>query len=156
MPSYLTFAEYRAESHVKDGLIALVPQAKVEVWLGKQSALIRDRLTKRYAVNFDDPGPVPATITKWLVWLVDYHVVDWTGGNPEGGEIDLRKRLFDQADAEIKEAAESEKGLIELPLRNTDPLGASAINKGGPLVAVNNTIYGFFDGQQTARDEGGW
>jgi hypothetical protein len=156
VPSYLTFAEYKSASLVKDALIALVPQAKVEVWLGQQSALIRDRLTKRYAVDFNDPGPVPATITKWLGWLVDYHVVDWTGGNPEGGELDLRKRLWDQAEAEIKEAAESEKGLIELPLRNTDPLGVSAINKGGPLVASNNTIYGFFDDQQAARDAGGW
>jgi hypothetical protein len=144
MPSYLTFAEYRSKSRIKNALIDTCGQPKVEQFLEEYSGTIRDRLTKRYAVDFTDPGPVPATIAKWLVWGVDYDVLFYVGGNPEGREDEFAKERWTLANDELKEAANSETGLFELPLRNTDPLGNSAINKGGPFVKSFLTPFSFW------------
>lgn len=134
MPSYLTFAEYSARSQIRASLIAQAGSAKVEVWLAERSSKIRARLVKRYAVDFTDPGPTPDVLLGWLRDLVDRDVQEYVGGQPEGREDEWIVKRYDQAEAEIKEAADSETGLFELPLRNADPLGTSAINKGAPIV----------------------
>lgn len=156
MPSYLTFDEYSARSMIRASLIGQAGSSKVTVWLNERSSKIRARLVKRYAVDFTDPGPTPDVVLSWLRDLVDHDVQEYVGGTPEGREDEWIAKRAEKADAEIKEAADSETGLFELPLRNTDPTGSSAINKGGPFVASNNTIYGFFDGQALQRDEDGW
>lgn len=156
MPSYLTFAEYSARSRIRASLITQAGSAKVEAWLAEHSATIRDRLVKRYAVDFTDPGPVPDTICKWLTAFVDHDVQEYIGGNPEGREDEWISKRVEKAEAQLMEAADSEKGLIELPFRNTNPLGDSAINKGGPHVESFTTIYGWFDAQAAMRDGGGW
>ena len=156
MPSYLTFAEYSARSRVRASLITAAGSAKVEAWLNERSSKIRARLAKRYAVDFTDPGPAPDVLLGWLGALVDHDVQEYVGGTPEGREDTWIVKRAEQADAEIKEAADSETGLFELPLRNTDSLGSSAINKGGPYVESFTTIYGWFDAQAAARDGGNW
>lgn len=134
MPSYLTFAEYKARSRVRDSIIDRAGSAKVEAFLAERSSKIRARLVKRYAVDFQDPGAPPDVLLGWLGALVDRDVQEYVGGVPEGREDEWIVKRADQAEAEIKEAADSETGLFELPLRNTDPLGSSAINKGAPIV----------------------
>lgn len=156
MATYLTFAEYKARSRLRESIVDTAGSAKVEVWLSERSSKIRARLVKRYAVDFADPGPVPDVLLGWLGALVDRDVQEYVGGTPEGREDEWIVKRADQAEAEIKEAADSETGLFELPLRNTDPLGSSAIGKGGPLVESFATIQGWFDAQAAARDAGGW
>ncbi len=134
MPSYLTFAEYSVRSRIRASLITQAGSAKVEVWLAERSSKIRARLVKRYAVDFTDPGATTDVLLGWLGALVDLDVQEYVGGTPEGREDAWIVKRADAAEAEIKEAADSETGLFELPLRNTDPLGASAINKGAPIV----------------------
>lgn len=136
MPSYLTLAAYKSITTI-NGSIVDVCAAKgkdVQRWLDLESGHIRARLVKRYAVDFDDPGPVPDQIIKWLILLVDIPVWKCAGGNPEGREDGWAKADQEQVEAELKEAADSEEGLFELPLRNTDALGKTAINKGAPIV----------------------
>lgn len=156
MPSYLTFAEYKARSRLRASIIDAAGSAKVEAWLSERSSKIRARLVKRYAVDFADPGPVADVILGWLGALVDRDVQEYVGGPPEGREDEWIVKRADQAEAELKEAADSETGLFELPIRNTDPLGSCGINKGGPVVESYNTIQGWFDAQASARDGGGW
>lgn len=134
MPSYLTFDEYGARSMIRASLIGQAGSPKVTVWLNERSSKIRARLVKRYAVDFTDPGPTPDVVLSWLRDLVDHDVQEYVGGTPEGREDEWIAKRAEKADAEIKEAADSEKGLFELPLRNTDLLGNSAINQGGPYV----------------------
>jgi len=146
MPSYLTLATYRARTTIDGSLVDLcVAKGKdVDWWLEAASAEINMRLVKRYAVDFDNPGPVPDAIVKWLIRLVNIDVWECAGGLPEGREDGwadaARKQVYD----ELEKAADAEKGLFELPLRNTDPLGQSAINKGGPFVHEDATAYAAF------------
>lgn len=156
MPSYLTFAQYKLGTDIKGSLVDLCGQAKVDEWLDRASSKIRNRLAKRYAVDFTDPGPVPGVIKDWLTLLVDIRVWKFVGGLPEGREDGWAEKDAEKVEAELKEAADSEEGLIELPLRNTDALGNSAINKGGPMAVAYNTIHGYFDAQASARDLDGW
>jgi hypothetical protein len=158
MPSYLTTAQYRSITTLDGSLVDLCTSKGKDVqrWLDMASAHIRSRLVKRYAVDFAAPGPTPDKIIEWLALLVDIPVCKCVGATPEGRVDDWAREDEARVNAELKEAADAENGMFELPLRNTDPTGASAINKGGPFVASNTTIYGFFDAQQTARDSDGW
>jgi hypothetical protein len=153
MPSYLTFAEYKLGTTIKGGLVDLCTQSKVEEWLDRHSSKIRNRLTKRYAVDFKDPGPVPGQIKEWLTILVDINVLKFTGGTPEGREDDWAKSDADKVEAELKEAVEAQDGLFELPLRNTDALGASAVSRGGPLMYTETNPYRWTDIQYDAASQ---
>lgn len=151
MPTYLALAAYRSITTI-DGSVVDVCTAKgkdVTRWLELKSAHIRARLVKRYAVDFTDPGPTPDKIIEWLVKLVDIEVWACAGGLPEGREDGWADKDRDRVEAELKEAADSDTGLFELPLRNTDPLGNAAINKGGPFVQEYLTPFDAFD--QIAR-----
>lgn len=151
MPSYLTFAEYKARSRLRDSTIDRAGSAKVEVWLREYSSDINSRLTKRYAVDFADPGPKPEILLGWLTAFVDRDVQEFCGGPPEGREDEWIVKRADRAEEKLKEAADSEQGLRELPLRDTDPLGSSAINKGAPMVVSYHTVYDAFDAIAAAR-----
>lgn len=137
MPSYLALVTYRARTTIDGSLVDLcVSKGKdVNWWLEAASAEINMRLVKRYAVDFNAPGPVPDAIIKWLIRLVNVDVWECVGGLPEGREDGWADGARKQVYEELEKAADAEKGLFELPLRNTDTLGASAINKGGPFVA---------------------
>ena len=84
MPSYLTFAEFKSRSMLRDSIITQAGSAKVEVWLSGRSSKIRARLVKRYAVDFTDPGPTPDVLLDWLRDLVDYDIQEFVCGTPEG------------------------------------------------------------------------
>lgn len=136
MPSYLALATYRQRTTVDGSLVDLCVNKGKDVgwWLDAASAEINMRLAKRYAVDFGDPGPVPDAIIKWLIRLVNVDVWECTGGLPEGRVDGWADEARKQVYVELEKAADSEKGLFELPLRNTDLLGNSAINQGGPYV----------------------
>ena len=158
MPTYLALATYKQRTTIDASIVTLCENKGKDVawWLESASAQINTRLAKRYAVDFASPGPVPDQIIFWLIRLVNIDVWECAGGLPEGREDGWADAARKQVYEEIKEAADAENGLYELPLRNTDPLGASAINKGGPMVVSFNTIYGHFDAQAADRDGGGW
>jgi hypothetical protein len=146
MPSYLTLADYRSITTL-DGSVVDLCSAKgkdVQRWLDLGSAHIRARLVKRYAVDFTDPGPTPDKIIEWLVLLVDIPVCKSAGATPEGRVDDWAREDEKRVNDELKEAADAENGLFELPLKNTDPTGASAINKGGPFVKTFLTPHTFW------------
>lgn len=118
----------------------------MQSWLDIHWSHIKARLVKRYSVESDfQSGDVPEKITEWLVILTDVDVWKCTGGIPEGREDGWADKDRERVDAETKEAANSDDGLFELPLRASDSLGKSAVNKGGPHVIKFTTGFDYFD-----------
>jgi len=135
MPSYLTLAAYRSITTL-DGSIVDLCAAKgkdVQRWLDMGSAHIRSRLEKRYAIDWTEISnqPVPDKIIQWLVLLTDIPVCKSAGVTPEGRVDDWAREDETRTNDELKEAADAENGLFELPLRET---GASAVHIGVPHV----------------------
>jgi hypothetical protein len=74
------------------------------------------------------------------------------GCNPSDAQLVELFKDAEKAEAEIKEAADSETGLFDLPLQS----GASAISKGGPLSYSETSPYVWSTLQRdTGRGEDG-
>ncbi len=147
MPSYLALVSYRSKTTIDGSLVDLCVNKGKDVtwWLEAASAEINMRLVKRYAVDFSSPGPVPDAIVKWLIRLVNVDVWECAGGLPEGRIDGWADESRKQVYAECEKAADAENGLFEVPLKNTDPLGNSAINKGAPIVRSYLTPHDVYD-----------
>ena len=73
--------------------------------------------------------PVPETVLGWLVIFVTYDVYRKRGVNPQDPQIELLVEEMKTALADIKESADGENGLFDLPVNeDTD----TAISTGGP------------------------
>lgn len=119
----------------------------IEARLVVGTSRIYGRLRKRYAVPFADPPPEIAL--GWLVAIVQPEVYLKRGINPSGDEHfksldEERTRAFE----ELKEAADADTGLFDLPLReNTSEDG---IARGGPLGYSEQSPYDWTDRQREA------
>lgn len=153
MPSPLLLAAYRSTTTIPGSQVdRCAAQGKnVQTWLDIHWSHIKARLVKRYAVanDFQD-GDVPEKIIEWLVVLTDIDVWKCVGGVPEGREDGWADKDRDRVNEELREAANADAGLFELPLRASDPLGASAVNKGGPIVVSYATGFDYFDALREA------
>jgi hypothetical protein len=115
--------------------------ARLATW----SAKIDTRLRKRYAVPF--AVPVPEAVLEWLTKIVTFELYLKRGVDPADQSIALVKADKEQAEAEVKEAADAVGGLFDLPLLDTKD--ATAITKGAPLAYVETSPYVAFDLQRT-------
>lgn len=97
--------------------------------LEDRSGYIDSLLDKRYATPFIQT-PYPSIILRWLTQLTSLDVYMKRGFNPTDDDADLFVKQFDTAVQELKEAADAEKGLYQLPLRQD--LSQSGIAKGFP------------------------
>lgn len=113
------------------------------------TSIINARLAKRYAVPFADP--VPEIVLGWLVAVVTVKAYQKRGWNPSDQQsqdiLDEAKEALEQ----LKEAADSEIGLFDLPLR-ADAENASGVTKGGPLGYTETSPYRWTDVQAEAAD----
>lgn len=95
------------------------------------SGMFDARLTKRYAAPFGTPYPDALIVNVarevgWRLWMK-------RGFNPAGlTDQALEKDHLEVLDW-LREAADSEKGLVELPVRQATPLGAAAVDAGTPI-----------------------
>jgi len=149
MSSYLNISEFK--------LLALIPSAYVDevelrepgfvvTQLEAVSADIDSRLRKRYAVPFT--APVPLTVRRWLSRIVTRETMLKRGIDPNDAQWAAYEKGATDAEAEIKEAADAEKGLFDLPLRaNTTTTGI----QGGPLGYSESSPY---VGLASQRDRG--
>lgn len=151
--AYLTVEEF------KD--LSVMPASDIDAletvalgWLDKQltywSAWIDSRLRKRYAAPF--AVPVPIAVQGWLARIVTVKAYLRRGVNSNDEQFQEIKLDHDNAMAEIKEAADSENGLFDLPLR--EDTTSTGVSKGGPLSYSEQSPYVAFDLQRdTGRNE---
>jgi hypothetical protein len=150
MASYLTLAAFR--------LRTLMPQVDINVIEGEtsgftdarlatHSAKIDTRLRKRYAVPFSSLTPYPEAVLEWLTKIVTFELYLKRGVDPADQSIALIRADKEQAEAELKEAADAVDGLFDLPLNDTKD--GTAITKGAPLAYVETSPYVTFDLQRT-------
>jgi hypothetical protein len=112
---------------------------------------INSRLRKRYAVPF--ALPAPEVICGWLTAIVTPDLYFRRGWDPasEQGLAILAEAA--RAREEMKEAADSNEGLFDLPTR--EDLTASAITQGTPMVYSEASPYSWTDVQSETLRGGG-
>jgi hypothetical protein len=139
--TYLDLAGFKARSIMPAADIDLIESIEpgwIDTKLEDTSDEIDARLAKRYAVPFgaaDLNSPrtdVPRIVLRWLTALVTADCYAKRGANPSSPYD--QSAIIDPAALarlELKEAADSETGLFELPLLASD--SANGVTRGGPL-----------------------
>ncbi len=150
---YLTLAELKELSLLSSETLDEIDAANTgwfTATLAERSRWIDARLAKRYAVPF--ASPYPELVQGWLSRIVTWRATFRRGYTPTDLSATQLKDDADTALAEIKEAADSETGLFDLPLRADT--SSSGISKGGPLGYSESSPYvGFSKQAATAHDE---
>lgn len=157
MASYLTLVQYKALAVIPAEFITAI-ETITPGWtlaqLTSESAWINSRLSKRYAVPFVDP--CPEVVPRWLARIVTVSAYLKRGFDPTDRQGAMYVSQRDEALAEIKEAADAENGLFDLPLRADTT--ASGISKGFPKAYSEQSPYAWTDVQRNAgrqEDESG-
>jgi hypothetical protein len=110
-----------------------------------RSARIDGRLRKRYDVPFLEPHPV--IVIGWCVDLVTLDAYIKLGIAPSDAQMATIAAAADRAETEIREAADAQGGLYDLPLRaDTTTTGI----RGGPLAYSEASPYVWRDVQYDA------
>lgn len=146
MAAYLDLAGFKDLSEMPatsiDELEVVHPgwvDAQLEYW----SSQIDARLTKRYAAPF--ASPYPLAVKGWLARVVTVRALRRLGVDSTDEQYADMKADAEAAWAEIKEAADSNEGLYELPLRaDTTETG---ISRGGPYGYAEQSPYVWTDKQ---------
>jgi hypothetical protein len=147
LAAYLDLNGFKLRSEMPDEDIDLVEQrypGYIVAKLDEETAWINGRLRKRYAVPFKDP--VPTIVLAWLAKIVTPAIYKKRGWNPSSEEDQDILKGAENARAEAKEAADSNEGLFELPLRQDLP-GTTGVQFGGPLGYSEADPYTWTDRQ---------
>lgn len=142
MAAYLDLAAFRLRTLMPQVDIDTVEAETVGFTLARLttwSAKIDTRLRKRYAVPFDSTKPYPEALLEWLTKIVTFELYLKRGVDPADQSIAMYRADKEQAEAEVKEAADSKDGLFDLPL--LDSKDATAITKGAPLFYSETSPY---------------
>lgn len=147
---YLTRETFRlissAPSTVIDDVDAVNP-GFVERHLERVSSYVDSRLRKRYAVPF--ASPVPLVIERWIATLVTREVLLKRGLDPLDQQWPEYTAAAERSEKELLEAANSDTGLFDLPLRDDAPAG-TGVARGGPYVYSEASPFVAFDEQRRA------
>lgn len=146
MSAYLTVPAFKNLS-VMPGAYVDEIEAGQAGWLAAQldywSDWIDSRLRKRYSVPF--ASPYPGTVTGWLARIVTREAWLHRGVDAQDRQWETIEQDAKDAKVEVGEAADSDKGLFDLPLR--DDTTASAIAKGTPRSYTEASPYAWTDEQ---------
>ena len=107
------------------------------------SGVFDGRLRKRYRAPF--AVPYPEALVMKVAQETAYRLFLRRGFNPTSANDQAIAKDHDEVEAWLKEAADSEKGFIDLPL--IDSGGASGVNAGGPLGYSEASPYDWLDVQ---------
>lgn len=151
MAGYLDIAAFKLLSVMPSGDIDARETAQpgyVTRQLDNASGYIDAQLSKRYAVPFT--APAPEIVQRWVTAIATYKIWQRRGWDATDDQVEQIKEDSDKAEEQIQKAADSEKGLYDLPLAN----GSSGISKGRPRVYSEASPYVWTDGQsETGRQE---
>jgi hypothetical protein len=114
---------------------------------------IEARLRKRYGRW---SPPYPGIVIGWTTRLVTLDVDIKRGVQPTDEQFKLIEKQAIDAAAEVKEAADSDVGLFDLPV--TDEAAGSGVTQGSPRVYSETSPYVWLDGQALTgrqQDQGG-
>jgi len=120
MAAYLTVEEFKMRARLPPEYVDYVETCSrgfVQLTLELESAYIDGRLSKRYAVPFDPNLPAPLCVQRWLVDLVSLQVWLRRGLDATQMDADIYVNAAEAARNDLKEAADGDKGLWDLPLR---------------------------------------
>lgn len=121
--------------------------------LATAHARLNARLQKRYRLPF--LTPVPECLVWWEAVVVSYELLtDLRGLNPESGQGPRLEQAYQEAKEWLTAAVDSEHGDVELRSAEA-PLGAAAVNAGGPLGYSELSPYTWSDVQIEALRGGG-
>ncbi len=109
----------------------------LDATIGGVRAEVYAQLRKRYDVTF--PSGVPDIVWRWIARIVTPEAYDKRGGNPSDATLTTIRDAATLARTQIKEAADAEAGLYDLPLL-ADKSG-SAITRGGPRGYAEQSPY---------------
>lgn len=169
MHRYMSLARFRQLSVMPGPDIDLIESLEsgwIDAQLDLLTAWLDSRLAKRYVTPFGaDPDPpesapvrsdVPMVIQEWLTALLTPRAYGKRGINPSSGELWFNEFVigpYKQALADVKEAANSNEGWFDLPMRGSDdPAGIA--QRGGPKGYSETSPYVWFDQQaEIAADE---
>ncbi len=146
MAAYLDTPSFKLLSVIPPDYLDFIEAAQpnwLATRLAARSRWIDSRLVKRYAIPLPfvvtaDPN-FPSVAQQWLCDLVTFEAYLKRGIDPTDAQVQQIEKQFEAAKADITEAANSETGLFELPLR-TDGSG-QGVSKGAPLFATQNSPY---------------
>ncbi len=142
MAAYLAVARFKLLSTIPSTFVDAVETAEpgfVAAQLEYWSRWIDAQLGKRYATPFAEP--YNGAVEGWLARIVTPRVWTKRGVDPSDEQWQEIKKDDEDARAEIKDAANSENGLFELPLRaNTLDSG---IALGFPRAYSEQSPYAF-------------
>lgn len=146
MTAYLTLERFKTCTVMPSSFVDLI-EAVSPGWtlaqLELESRRLDGRLGKRYAVPF--AAPVPPIVEGWITKIVTVSAYLKRGFDPTDPQGQMYVGDRDVALAEIKEAADAETGLFDLPLRAD--LTASGIARGYPKAYSEQSPYAGFDQQ---------
>lgn len=146
MASYLTVDRFKLCSVIPSSYIDLIETGSPGWTLAQldlASAWLDARLSKRYAVPF--AAPVPPAVEGWVTKIVTLAAYIKRGFDPTDPQGQMYVNDRDVALSEVKEAADAENGLFDLPLRADTT--ASGISKAGPRGYSEQSPYSFTDTQ---------
>lgn len=140
MPAYLDNTGLASLTVMPASYISAI-EAIEPGWVAAQlaawSAWIDSRLRKRYDAPFASPYPV--AVQNWLARIVTHRCYLKRGIDPTDAQSTAIKDDADAAMKEIQEAADSDKGLFDLPLRADTT--APGITKTAPLGYCEQSPY---------------
>lgn len=160
--TYLDLAGFKARSIMPSADLDMLEVAEpgwIDTKLEDTSSEINARLAKRYAVPFGTAmlnaprTDVPRIVLRWLSDIVTAACYAKRGVNPSSPYD--QAAILDpaiQARAEIKEAADAEGGLFELPLLASSDV--TGVSRGGPLSYSEASPYTWADRQREDAEGG--
>lgn len=154
MAIYLDFDGFRNLSTIPSGFVDDVEKVSpgwIEGQLEYWARWIDSRLRKRYAspfAAFNATPPTPASVQGWLARIVTVRVWIKRGVDPNDLQFAAVQEDATAAQAEVLEAANSETGWFDLPLKGDED--GSAISRGNPRVYSEASPYVWTDVQSQA------
>lgn len=152
MSGYITVDDFRLRALLPTMVLDAIETAEPG-WLQAQidvvSAEIDARLAKRYVTPIPAVigQPYPAILGKWVVDLVSLNAWLKRGVSSTDEAFQEYKAKAERAYTEMREAADADQGLFELPYRVTGPSSISTITRGTPRVYSEQSPYVAFDRQ---------